>query len=184
MKKIHLLAGAAIFHLLSLVFMVLWSALPLIFGQSIRVMVQPVDPRSLFRGNYVILSYPFSELNEKHFIEDRDFLEANVRKGTGVYVKLVEKDGLHILEKASLSPFTIKDGVILKGSVKRFWTYGEGGFNCNVHYGIEAYFTQKEKAEEWQRSINQKITSANIKVLAGGRSGIDSLELKKGDGKL
>jgi uncharacterized membrane-anchored protein len=184
MKQIHLLTGTAIFHLLSLVFMVVWSALPLVFGQSIKVMVEPVDPRSLFRGNYVILSYPFSQLTEEHFIEDREFLKANVRKGTEVYVKLIEKNGLHILEKASLKPFIIKDGVTLKGGVKRFWTYEKTGFNCNIHYGIEAYFAQKEKAEEWQKSINRKITSARIKVLSSGRSGIDGLELKERDDEL
>ena len=36
-------------------------------GKEIRVKVVPVDPRSLFRGNYARLNYDFSRLKKAHW---------------------------------------------------------------------------------------------------------------------
>jgi len=47
-------------QILLLVSMIVIRAAPLVMGESILVRVQPVDPRDMFRGDYVILSYPFS----------------------------------------------------------------------------------------------------------------------------
>ena len=55
--------GAAIaFQMFVLVGMVVNAALPLWTGTEIRVRTLPVDPRSLFRGNYVRLAYALGTL--------------------------------------------------------------------------------------------------------------------------
>jgi uncharacterized membrane-anchored protein len=50
-------------QLVILVGMIAVRAIPLVTGQIVLVKVQPVDPRDLFRGDYVILSYDFSRIS-------------------------------------------------------------------------------------------------------------------------
>ena len=40
--------------------MIALHAAPLMFGETIRLKVEPVDPRDVMRGDYVILSYDIS----------------------------------------------------------------------------------------------------------------------------
>ena len=42
--------------------MIALRAIPLLTGQTVLVKVVPVDPRELFRGDYVQLSYDFSRV--------------------------------------------------------------------------------------------------------------------------
>ncbi|MBT3870270.1 MAG: GDYXXLXY domain-containing protein [Gammaproteobacteria bacterium] len=50
-----------------LVGMYVTAALPLWTGAEIRLATAPVDPRSLFRGNYALLSYDISEIDSTYF---------------------------------------------------------------------------------------------------------------------
>ena len=59
-RRVLLITAAA--QLLILVAMIGLRALPLLTGQTVLVRVEPVDPRDLFRGDYVILSYDFSRV--------------------------------------------------------------------------------------------------------------------------
>ena len=45
--------------------MVARAAYPLWAGQEVRVKTTPVDPRSLFRGNYARLGYSFSQVSRR-----------------------------------------------------------------------------------------------------------------------
>ena len=58
-------------------------------GREIILETVPVDPRDLFRGDYVILSYGIStvSLNKKNN-HTRD-----LKVGDNIYLTLVEKDG-------------------------------------------------------------------------------------------
>ena len=49
--------------MLILVAMLVMHAWPLWTGDAIYIRVQPIDPRDMFRGDYVILSYPISQLS-------------------------------------------------------------------------------------------------------------------------
>ncbi len=53
---------AAGFHLLFLVGMIAAESTPLLFGETITLRVRPVDPRDLFRGDYVILNYDINQM--------------------------------------------------------------------------------------------------------------------------
>lgn len=55
-----LLAAIAGAQLAVLGGMIVVDALPLVVGETVVLPVQPVDPRDLFRGDYVILQYDFS----------------------------------------------------------------------------------------------------------------------------
>src|SRR5215210_1183022 len=59
-RKVLVLTAAA--QIMILLGMIALRAIPLVTGQTVLVRVEPVDPRDLFRGDYVILSYEFSRV--------------------------------------------------------------------------------------------------------------------------
>jgi len=56
-----LLAAIVLGQLLVLVAIATLHAAPLVFGQTVVLDTLPVDPRDPFRGDYVILRYPFTD---------------------------------------------------------------------------------------------------------------------------
>src|ERR687893_556204 len=78
-RKILLVTATA--QLVILIGMIALRAIPLITGQTVLVRVAPVDPRDLFRGDYVILSYDFSRV-------PRDRIEGLSEKERGSWSKL------------------------------------------------------------------------------------------------
>ena len=57
--KIKTLIIAVIFQISLIGVMLGYALMPLYFGEEIKVRVNLYDPRDLFRGNYVDLSYYF-----------------------------------------------------------------------------------------------------------------------------
>ncbi len=49
-------------QLVVLIGMIVLRSIPYFGGQTVLLQVQPVDPRDMFRGDYVVLSYEFSRL--------------------------------------------------------------------------------------------------------------------------
>ena len=152
--------GAAIaLQVLVLGGMVVNAALPLWTGTEIRVRTVPVDPRSMFRGNYARLRYEFTSLPE-----DALGGEDNVRNGEVVYVSLEPGDGeIHGFAGASFEPPS--DGIFLRGRISGIYP------PYAVRFGIEAYFAPKEKALE----LEQNLRSGGIAVLMvseGGRAAL------------
>ncbi|HEX2248748.1 MAG TPA: GDYXXLXY domain-containing protein, partial [Gemmatimonadales bacterium] len=62
-RKVLLVTAAV--QLAILVGMIGLRAVPLVTGQTVLVRVEPVDPRDLFRGDYVILSSDFSRVSRE-----------------------------------------------------------------------------------------------------------------------
>ena len=56
-----LLLAAILFQFFVLTGMVAVAAMPLLSGTEIKIKTIPVDPRSLFRGNYARLRYEISQ---------------------------------------------------------------------------------------------------------------------------
>ncbi len=128
---------AVLFQLLVLIGMVGLSAMPLWTGQEIKIKTIPVDPRSMFRGNYARLRYEISEVN----------LESDgkkIRHGEVVYVSLSQtEDGLFEYTSASLNQPS--EGIYLRGRIQTH-RYRAEQKTYNVKYGIEAFFAPKKKA--------------------------------------
>jgi len=55
--ELPLIIGAIILQLIVLVGMIAMRLTPLLTGQTILLRVVPVDPRDIFRGDYVTLAY-------------------------------------------------------------------------------------------------------------------------------
>lgn len=146
MNKKMALIIAIVLQFCILVGMLVRSALPLWTGTEIKVRTQPIDPRSLFRGNYARLAYDFSRLNFQDSIEEFPLR----RQGEVIYVPLEKgEDGIY----KPLSPTVSKpkEGVFLRGRAEsRSWRK-----QVRVKYGIEAFFAPKEKALALERQLRQ-----------------------------
>lgn len=165
-KIIIALCAAVLLQLMVLSGMLVLAAMPLWTGKEIRVKVAPVDPRSLFRGNYARLSYGFSRLEKGALGGGR---EKNLRDNEVVYITLrANQDGLYEYAAASLEkPDT---GVFLRGRIDKFY---------RVTYGIEAFFTQKEKALKLEKDLQHGNGIAVLMVTGGGKAALKSVKAGK-----
>lgn len=162
-QKVALALGAAIaLQIIVLAGMVTSAAMPRWTGTEVRVATAPVDPRSMFRGNYARLNYAFSTLPEDALDGVRD-----LRAGEVVYVSLEPGEGgLHRYAGASLE--RPAEGVFLRGRIQR------GGAPYRVRYGIEAFFAPKEKALQLEEELRDGGVAV-LKVSASGRAAIEDI---------
>jgi uncharacterized membrane-anchored protein len=113
----------------------------------------PVDPRDLFRGDYVTLSYDVSRV-------------PSFAPGQAVYVQLVpEPDGLHHHQGGvATSPFAT--GVSLRGRVLR---PGLAGF------GLEQFFVPEGQGRDYERAVRQRRLWAEVVIAPDGQGALRRL---------
>ena len=100
---------------------------------DIKLQTVPVDPRDLFRGDYVVLRYEISRVRTA----DRDTSMADLKRGDAVYVALIERGGGHwVVSDVATAPDE-SWGRFLRGTVVGIAPQGGG---IEVEYGIEQYF--------------------------------------------
>ena len=159
-SKVAVGLGAAIaFQLVVLAGMVVNAAMPLWTGTEIRVRTMPVDPRSIFRGNYARLAYEFGTLPEDTLPEVE-----GLRKGEVVYVRLERgENDEYAFAGASLAPPA--EGIFLRGRLVRNHSL------YRVRYGIEAFFAPKEKALKLEKDLRNGGTAV-LMVSGSGRAAL------------
>jgi uncharacterized membrane-anchored protein len=146
-------------------------------GREIVVEVIPVDPRDLFRGDYVILGYGFSLTGEVE-------VAPTVRQGDSIYATLSPKGG-DVWEVAAVGtsyPAAVApESVVLKGIASNVWSRGpDTKPAANVRYGIESYFVPEGTGKELENLVRDKKISAVIAVGSKGDAAIKALVV---DGK-
>lgn len=152
-------------------------------GAEVRLTVQPVDPRDLFRGDYVVLNYDISTLRPT-LLAGEDAFERNDR----IFVVLERSE--EIWRPAAIHsryPTPRAGQVVLAGRVAEVaeeWPFptGETGPACPfpcpaliVLYGIESYFVPEGAG----RDIEQLRDTGKVELVAavgsGGRAAIKGL---------
>lgn len=169
MSKKNILTGLMIvivFQLTVLASEYLGAIYPLWTGKEIRIRTRPVDPRSLFRGNYARLQYDISTIGKNCFDTKK-----GLRNNEVIYVKLKpSKNGLFVFEDAGLEK--PEKGPFIRGRVQgrpfpNQWAY-------NVRYGIEAYFAPKEKALALERDLRRSGVAV-IMVAENGKAALKDI---------
>ena len=154
-----------------LVAMIGLRAIPLVTGQTVLVRVQPVDPRDLFRGDYVILSYDFSRASRDSVqgLSERDVWDSRKTEGRPVYVTLVpDSDRVHW--RAGKYTLAQPDGgLFLKGQMGR---YG------SLQFGIESFFVQEGSGHMYERAIREHKLSAELAVTSSGQAALRGLRIE------
>ncbi len=157
-----LLVGAAA-QLVVLVAMIVIHALPLWVGETILLRVAPVDPRDMFRGDFVILDYDIARVGFVEGLAGRSF----VPEDTPVYVTLErEADGQHW--RAARASMDRPSGV----------TYIKGRFaRGRILFGIEAYYVQEGTGLDYEQAIRDRRLSAEVALTSWGQATLRGLKI-------
>lgn len=141
------LIAAILFQGVVLTGMYVGAAWPEWSGTEIRVKTVPVDPRSLFRGNYARLRYDFDRLDRSEFSEN-----PWLRNGEVVYVSLQKGQG-GLYRYRSVSLRRPDDGIFLRGRIADRFHHGAEPGSYRLRFGIEAFFAPKEKALQLEKDL-------------------------------
>ena len=173
----------------------IWDRITIIrTGTEVNLTVEPVDPRSLFRGDYVILTYPISRLNTTELEGDDTF-----SRGDLVFVELVVLNEAWIpvaVFQSSPPRPTASQTIVLKGKVERAYpaspvtatdrTNGTGGLadedenrsrgtELIVAYGVESYFVPEGEGRVLEDIRDDRRMSVTLAVRADGTAAIKKL---------
>jgi uncharacterized membrane-anchored protein len=160
-EKGVLLAGISL-QLVVLLGMTAWRSYALERGDVYYVRVQPVDPRDLFRGDYVILSYAFSRLPTELWGDPQ------AQPGRTIYVELVpEGDGKH-WHAGRFGFRPPPHGPYLRGKI-----VGSG----RIEYGIESFFVQEGKGRRYEEAARRGQLTAEIAVTPDGQAVLRNLHV-------
>lgn len=160
-----------------LVAMIVLHALPYLVGEKILLKVVPVDPRDLFRGDYVVLSYDASRPppegiegipNVGYWWSRRWDRDAYLDERT-VYVTIEpDADGRH-WHAVKYSTERPSAGKFLRG------TYSRQNFQAPIQFGIEAYYVEEGKGKDLEQLRNTRQLSAEIALAPWGQAKLVSL---------
>ncbi|MEY9106394.1 putative membrane-anchored protein [Bradyrhizobium yuanmingense] len=148
-------------------------------GVEVTLQTQPVDPRDLLRGDYVVLSYDISQVPAGALAGK----VADARHPT-VFVRLAPKaDGVYQAVSVHAEPVKVTaPEVLIRGRV------GNYGGSCGddrrrfcdklpTKYGLESYFVPEGEGKKLEDARNQQKLRIVAAVLPSGRAAIKRLLL-------
>ena len=176
--KRAVLAGATC--LLILTGMIVGHAWPLWTGRIVTMKVVPVDPRDLFRGEYVHLETAATQLYRQggtipqgpswSYVQPLDRAFEESRRGSILYVQLVPSvSGDYIPVSVSLKP---QPGALnLRGRS----TYPAGAYLA-VDYGLDSFYMQEGKGRRVEEAIRQRRNvQMQVAIASSGQARIKTL---------
>lgn len=158
-------------------------------GQVVRLQVRPVDPRDIFRGDYVTLNYDISSLRPSNLGSSEKFEKHEV-----VFVGLEENsDGAWVANSIfHILPENMESTIFISGRVKYAGTFSasvseraqcpdQSCQQLSIRYGIESYFVPEGEGKDIENARNEMDVVILAAIAANGRAAIKGLIM---DGKL
>ena len=146
-------------------------------SSTVTLKVVPVDPRDLFRGDYVVLSYDISRL-------DMSKLEGPkaTAPGNTIYVRLRRTNDTWTAVALSNAPEKPTDTqVTLKAQVTSMDAPGAGASQfITLSYGIESYFVPQGTGRAIEEAARKGTITIDAAVDDDGRAAIKAI---RQDGK-
>jgi uncharacterized membrane-anchored protein len=153
--------GVASLQIGLLMFLVISKELAIRRGTEVVLATAPVDPRDMFRGEYVDLRYQISRLDSSRGVRFRGAFHP----GDHVYVSLERRGSTWEATAVSSSP---PDGLFIKGRVAGPSTPGRF---IVVEYGIESLFVSEGRGLEIERArdvdVRVAIDSSGDAIIKG-----------------
>ncbi|MBN8217310.1 MAG: GDYXXLXY domain-containing protein [Spirochaetes bacterium] len=139
-------------------------------GTPVLLPCEPVDPRSLFSGDYVRLRLSLSSLGERSELSRLTNREWNAHEPIFVSVEKGTNAGLWraVGVSADAPAARRRSPVFLKGEVQSGWP-------LSVRYGAEEYFVPQNEGLAIERSIRDREVTVELRVSASGESAIKRL---------
>ncbi len=155
-------------QIMALVFMIAKQENIISSGTKVLLKCEPVDPRSLFSGDYVILNYTISSINpgSVKVFGDKDF-----KRHDYIFVGLEKTRNAEIYQAVAVSE-NIKDlqgkyPAVIKGRVKNSWN------RINIKYGVESYFVPQGEGLVIEKDLEN--VTVEVSVTDKGESAITRL---------
>ncbi|HJW81280.1 MAG TPA: GDYXXLXY domain-containing protein [Acidiferrobacterales bacterium] len=148
-------------------------------GMPIVLKTEPIDPRSLFRGDYVRLNYSISRLPIDKLAGDREF-----ERGDTIYVLLRQQGEFweavslhHVSPPLAAGQIAIKGRVefINQRTIPRPGTPAEPGKSIDVKYGVENYFVPEGEGRALERPKPGETVSIRLVVDRYGNAAIKAV---------
>ncbi len=151
--KILLIIAAILFQVISVGSIAISREKILSTGTQVILQTSPVDPRDIFKGDYVALDYSFSSISFQQLEES--IKQKGLNKGQKVFLSLDIMDNGLAREKQLLTN-PPAEGLYISGYVKMHWPYR--GYDINkkdnnqsgstthpvyVNFGIGKYFIEQ-----------------------------------------
>lgn len=161
MKQKSFVLMAIAFQILTVGYIAISKEWILVNGDDIILQTAPIDPRDIFRGDYVRLDYAISTVAVEKL--EAGMLEHGMKKGRKVYMSLtINEHG--IAEGRHLYSAPPANNVYLKGHVKSHWPYRnyDKRKEANkkekitrpvpVKYGIEQYYVEQGHGRDMEKT--------------------------------
>lgn len=160
--------------------MIVGHAWPLWTGRTVTMKAIPVDPRDLFRGDYVRIDTPAARLHRAGSNGTNPNIAAvrpvgrvfeDSRRGSVVYVQL-EPTASGEYMPVSVSEDRVKGALNLRGRV----AYSYPPDQLSVEYGLEAFYMQDGTARPVDQAIRQgRSVQMQVAIAASGQARIRTL---------
>lgn len=139
-------------------------------GREIVLKTVPVDPRSLFRGDYVILSYGIVRVARP---DGETIANGDVR-----YVTIAQAgDDWNVITSSKTYPQALAPGqAVIRGEVVNTWP-GDTSVTLEMHYGIESYFVPEGAGLELESKVRTGDLKAIVALDDDGKAAIKGLVL-------
>lgn len=146
MKKTLILLAVG-FQILVLVWMVSNREWIVGYGETVYLRTAPIDPRDIFRGDFVRLNYDFSQLSRRQL--PPALATETINKADMIYV-LLEKNAQGIAQMHGVTLEKPSHGRFIRGRATQHWT-AEQTDTLFVKYGIEKYFVEQGKGLDMEQ---------------------------------
>jgi uncharacterized membrane-anchored protein len=175
--KTKLLVLALVFQIVILSVMVFTNYAIVLWGEKITVKVEPVDPRSLFQGDYVRLGYPFNQLDLNTVRYDFD--PTKITNDETIYLIFTPVNKTYEPSFVTQNPKKTAGQVYIKGKFL-YMTYNPNTFDktkdrgensppsiLRAEWGIEQYFVPEGKGKEIENQIRDGVVYARLSIFHG-----------------
>jgi uncharacterized membrane-anchored protein len=184
--RARLLVGALALQFGVLGWMVYDHSRPLASGERFLLACEPVDPRDLTKGDYVILRYGFQafnstqkenllkEWNQRHPgpTDLNASFSYTIKDDAPIYIPLKKgADGVASYGEPTLTKPT-SDPFLLTRKGQGRWNWNNG----DVRAGIESYYVAEGTGLAWEKLRNTGKLLAEVGVLPNGKAGLVALK--------
>ncbi|MCR4263338.1 MAG: GDYXXLXY domain-containing protein [Candidatus Roizmanbacteria bacterium] len=147
-----------------------YKQLTIATGTTVLLETVPVDPRDVFRGDYVTLNYVISDYDSIPFEDNA--IEPYVQSGDTIYVVLRLENGIGVPQYKTL---TRPDSQLyIKGRVTG---YESDYTSYSIEYGIESYFVPEGKGRDIERMRGRNLY-AQVSVDKNGNAVITDISFQ------
>lgn len=169
-KRKIIFIAAVILQAVVLLSMIAKQELLLKNGTKVMLKCVPVDPRSLFSGDYVRLNYEISQISKGETEKEKAEFDEFSTDDT-IYVALVKNKNDQYYSIADYAKTHDKLGgeyhVVLKGKVEDVYS------TLHIRYGLETYFVPQNEGKEIETDMAE--VSAEVSIADDGRSALSRL---------